>query len=106
MLRPKAVAAYLPEQAIVAEELTQHVKELIDGNSEVDDLRGAFDKYAAECKSWRANVQSRLSYVTLQGTLMKRSHMKGGLLVQSPYNNREGKMCMTSKYFPNRMKSL
>ena len=48
MLRPKAVAAYLPEQAIVADELLQHVVGLVDGNSKVDDLRGAFDKYAAE----------------------------------------------------------
>ena len=32
-------------------------------------------------------VQSRLSYATLQGTLMKRSYMTGGLLIQSPQNN-------------------
>ena len=31
-----------------------------------------------------AMIQSRLSYATLQGTLMKRSHMTGGLLIQSP----------------------
>jgi hypothetical protein len=28
-------------------------------------------------------IQSRLSYVTLQRTSMKRSHMKGSLLIQS-----------------------
>ena len=37
---------------------------------------------------------------------MKRSHMTGGLLIQSPYNDREGKKCMTSQHFQNRMKSL
>ena len=32
--------------------------------------------------------------------------MAGGLLIQSLYNDREGKKYMTSKHFQNRMKSL
>ena len=52
------------------------------------------------------NIQSRLSYVTLQGTLMKRSHMTGGLLIQSPQNDLEDRQCMTSKHFQNRTRSL
>ena len=51
-------------------------------------------------------VQSRLSYATLQGTLIKRSHMTGGLLIQSSQNNLENRKCMTSQLFQNRMKSL
>ena len=43
-----------------------------------------------------AMIQSRLSYATLQGTLMKRSHMTGGLLIQSPQNDLEDKQYMTS----------
>ena len=35
--------------------------------------------------SCKYNVQSRLSYATLQGTETKRSHMTGCLLIQSPY---------------------
>ena len=44
-------------------------------------------------------VQSRLSYVTLQGTLIKRSHMTGGLLIQSPYNDQEGKVYDFSTFY-------
>ena len=51
-------------------------------------------------------IQSRLSYATLQGTFMKRSHITGGLLLQSPQNDLEDRQCMTSQHFPNRMKSL
>ena len=36
-------------------------------------------------------VQSRLSYATLQGTETKRSHMTGGLLIQSPYHDQSEK---------------
>ena len=34
--------------------------------------------------------------MTLQGTLLKRSHMTGGLSIQSPYNDQSGKTCTTS----------
>ena len=32
-------------------------------------------------------LQSKLSYATLQGTETKRSHLTGGLLIQSPYHD-------------------
>ena len=51
-------------------------------------------------------VQSRLSYATLQGTLMKRSNMTGGLFTQSPQNDLEDRKCLTSQHFQNRIKSL
>ena len=37
---------------------------------------------------------------------MKRSHMTGGLLIQSPCNDREGEKCIVCQYFQNLMKSL
>ena len=49
MLKPKAVAAYLPEHSIVADELWNHVMSLRDQEKEVDDLRPILDKYATEC---------------------------------------------------------
>lgn len=49
MLRPKAVASYLPEQSIVADELWDHVISLRNREKEVTDLRPELDKYAAEC---------------------------------------------------------
>ena len=52
------------------------------------------------------DLQWRLSYVTLQGAVMKRSHMTGGLLIQSPYNDQQGEKCFASQYFQNRIKSL
>ncbi|XP_048730635.2 cytochrome P450 302a1, mitochondrial-like [Ostrea edulis] len=49
MLRPRAVASYLPEQSIVADELWDHVISLRNQEKEVEDLRPELDKYAAEC---------------------------------------------------------
>lgn len=49
MLKPKAVAAYLPEHSIVADELWNYVMALRNQEKEVDDLRPILDKYAAEC---------------------------------------------------------
>eukprot|EP00105_Crassostrea_gigas_P024628 XP_011444932.1 PREDICTED: cytochrome P450 27C1 [Crassostrea gigas] len=49
MLKPKAVAAYLPEHSIVADELWNHVMALRNQEKEVDDLRPILDRYAAEC---------------------------------------------------------
>ena len=50
MLRPRAVASYLPEHSIVADELWDHVISLRNQDNEVKDLRPELDKYAAECK--------------------------------------------------------
>ena len=44
-----------------------------------------FSFYTMRSSPRKPVIQSRLSYATLQGTLIKRSHMTGGLLIQSPY---------------------
>lgn len=57
MLKPKAVAAYLPEHSIVADELWNHVMALRNQEKEVDDLRPILDRYAAECKSFTMKIK-------------------------------------------------
>lgn len=51
MLRPKAVSAYLPEQAIVSDEFVTRLFQLRDEDGVVDDITPELYKYAAECKS-------------------------------------------------------
>ena len=51
---------------------------------------------ASSVEVFDINIQSRLSYVTLQGTLLKRSHMTGDLLIQSPQNDQSKKAYTTS----------
>lgn len=49
MLRPKAVSAYLPEQAIVSDEFVTRLLQLRDEDGVVDDITPELYKYAAEC---------------------------------------------------------
>lgn len=61
MLKPKAVAAYLPEHSIVADELWNHVMALRNQEKEVDDLRPILDRYAAECKSFTMKIKMTIN---------------------------------------------
>ena len=48
MMKPKAVAAYLPEQSIVAEDFVNRLSQGADKNGRLDDVRSDVESFAAE----------------------------------------------------------